>query len=289
MCPLRQNQKTAPRLHYCFLMLLPCFCIPSFLDSVQFSCSVLFNSLQPHGLQHTRLPSSSPTPGNCSNSCPLSRWGHQTISSSVLPFTSWLQSFPASGSFPMSGIFTSGDQNIGASASASVLPMNIQDWFPLRWTGWISLQSKGLSRVFSNTTVQKHQFFSAQGFFNNILLILIGGELLYNTVVVLPYIHMNQPWVYMCSPAWTPLPPPYPSHPSGSPQRTLITLSHASNLDWQPISHMIIYMFKCYSLKSPHPRLLPQSPKVCSLHLCLFCCLSYRVIITIFLNSRYMC
>ena len=126
------------------------------------SHSVMSNSLWPHGLQHTRLPCPSPTLGACSNSCPLSRWCHPTISSSVIPFSSCLQSFPASESFPVSQFFASGGQSIGVSASASVLPMNIQDWFPLGWTGWISLQSKGLSRVFSNTTVQKHQFFGAQ-------------------------------------------------------------------------------------------------------------------------------
>ena len=104
------------------------------------------NSLRPHGLQHARLPCPSPTPGACSNSCPLSRWCHLTFSSLVVPF-SCLQSFPASGSFPVSQFFTSGGQSTGVSASASVLPMNIQDWFPLGWTGWISLQSKGLSRV----------------------------------------------------------------------------------------------------------------------------------------------
>ena len=104
----------------------------------------------------------SPTPGASSNSRPLSRWCHPTISSSVISFSSHLQSFPASGSFPMSQFFASGDQSIGVSASASVLPTNIQDWFPLGWTGWISLQSKGLARVFSNTTVQKHQFFGVQ-------------------------------------------------------------------------------------------------------------------------------
>ena len=129
--------------------------------SVQFSRSVVSDSLWPHGLQHTRLPCPSPTPGVYSNSCPLSRWRHPAISSSVGPF-SRLQSFPASGSFPMSQLFSSDGQSIGVSASASVLPMNIQDWFPLGLTGWISLQSRGLSRVFSNTTVQKHQFFSAQ-------------------------------------------------------------------------------------------------------------------------------
>ena len=126
-----------------------------------FSHSVVSNSLQPHGLPNARLPCPSPSPGVCSNSCPLSQWCHPTISSSVVPF-SCLQSFPASGSFLMSQLFASGGQSIGASASASVLPMNFQDWFPLGWTGWISLQSKGLSRVFSNTTVQKHQFFGAQ-------------------------------------------------------------------------------------------------------------------------------
>ena len=130
--------------------------------SVQFSCSVMSNFLWPHGLQHTRLPCPSPAPRACSNSCQLSRWCHPTISSFVIPFSSCLQSFLASGSFHMSQFFTSGGQSVGVSASASVLPMNIQDWFPLGWTGWISLQSKGLSRVFSKTTVQKHPFFSAQ-------------------------------------------------------------------------------------------------------------------------------
>ena len=129
--------------------------------SVQFSLPVVSDSLWPYGLQHTRLPCSSPTPGVYSNPCPLSRWCHPTISSSVIPFSS-LQSFPASGSFRMSQLFTSVGQSIRVSASTSVLPMNIQDWFPLGWTGWISLQSKGLSRISSNTTVQKHQFFSAQ-------------------------------------------------------------------------------------------------------------------------------
>ena len=131
-------------------------------SSVQFSHSVLSDSLQPHGLQHTKPPSPSPPPGVYSNSCPLSWWCHPTISSSVTPFSSCLQSFPASGYFLVSQFFTSGGQSIGVSASASVLPMNIQDWFPLGRTGWISLQSKGLSRVFSNTTIQKHQFFGAQ-------------------------------------------------------------------------------------------------------------------------------
>ena len=120
------------------------------------------DSLQPQGLQHSRLPCPSPTPGVCANSCPLNWWWHPTISSSVVPLSSCLQSFPALGSFLMSQLFASCGQNIGVSASTSVLPMNIQGWFPLGLTGLISMQSKGLSRVFSNTTVQKHQFFSTQ-------------------------------------------------------------------------------------------------------------------------------
>ena len=127
-----------------------------------FSHSAMSNSLWPHGLQHSRLPCPSPTPGACSNLCPLCQWCHPTISSSVTPFSSCLLSFPASGAFLMSWLFSSRGESIGVSALASVLPMNIQDWFPLILTGLISLQSKGLSRVFSNTTVQKHQFFSTQ-------------------------------------------------------------------------------------------------------------------------------
>ena len=127
----------------------------------QFSHSVVSDSLWPHGLQHARLSCPSPTPGACSDSHPLNRWCHPTISSSVISF-SCLQPFPASRSFPMSQFFTSDDQSIGVSALASVHSMNIQDWFPLGWTGWISLLSRGLSKVFSNTTVQKHQFFGAQ-------------------------------------------------------------------------------------------------------------------------------
>ena len=124
--------------------------------------SVMSNSLWSRGLQHARLPCPSPFPGACSDSHPLSQWCHPTTSSSVVPFSSCLQSFPASGSFLMSQVITSGGQSIRASALASVLPINIQDWFPLGLTDLISLQSKGLSRVFFNTTVQKHQFFSAQ-------------------------------------------------------------------------------------------------------------------------------
>ena len=131
-------------------------------SSVQFSHAVMSDSLQPHGLQHTRPLCPSPTPGVYSNSYPLSHWCHPTISSSVVPF-SHLQSFPASGSFPMSQLFTtSGGQSNRVSASAPVLPMNTQDWCLLGWTGWITLQSKELSRIFSNTTVQKHQFFCTQ-------------------------------------------------------------------------------------------------------------------------------
>ena len=131
-------------------------------SSVQFSCLFVSDSLRPHESQHTRPPCPSPTPGVHSDSRPSSQWCHPAISSSVVLFSSCPQSLPASGSFPMSQLFTWGGQSIGASALASVLPMNTQDWSPLEWTGWISLQSKGLSRVFSNTTVQKHQFFSAQ-------------------------------------------------------------------------------------------------------------------------------
>ena len=129
---------------------------------IEFSLSVVSDPLRPHGLQHTRPPCPSPTPRVYSNLCPLSWWCHPTISSFVVPFSSCLQSFPASGPFQMSHFFPSSGQSIGVSALASVLLMNIQYWFPLGWTGWISLLSKGLSRVFSNTTVQKHQFFGAQ-------------------------------------------------------------------------------------------------------------------------------
>ena len=132
------------------------------IPSVQFSRSVISNSLQPHEHQHTRPPHPSPTPGVYPNSRPSSRWCHPAISSSVIPFSSCPQSFPASGSFQINQLFTSGGQSIGVSASTSVLPMNIQDWSPLEWTGWISLLSKGLPRVFSNTAVQKHQFFGTQ-------------------------------------------------------------------------------------------------------------------------------
>ena len=131
------------------------FCHP------QFSRSVMSNTLRFHGLQHARIPCPSPAPRTCSNSCPSSQWCHPAISSSVIPFCSCPQSLPASGSFPMSQFFASPGQSIGVSASTSVLPLNIQDWFPLGLTGWISLQSKGLSTVLCNTTIQKHQFFGA--------------------------------------------------------------------------------------------------------------------------------
>ena len=140
-----------------------------YMNVKNFNCFVVFSSvtqsyptLQPHGLQHARPPCPSSTPRVHPNSCPLSCWCHPTISSSAIPFSSCPQSFPASGSFQMSQFFISGGQSIGVSASISVLPMNTQDWSPLGWTGWISMQSKGLSKVFSNTTVQKHQFFDAQ-------------------------------------------------------------------------------------------------------------------------------
>ena len=142
---------------YCFKNMR----VIQFYWSVHFSHSVLSDSLRPHGLQHARLPCLSPTPGACSNSCPSNQWYHPTISSYVAPF-SCLQSCPVSGSFLMSQFFASGGQSIGVSASTSDLPVNMQDWYTLWLTGLISLQSKGLSRVFSNTTVEKHQFFSAQ-------------------------------------------------------------------------------------------------------------------------------
>ena len=133
-----------------------------FKISVQFSRLVMSDSLQPYEPQYARPPCPSPTPRVYPNSCPLNQWCHPTISSLVIPFSSCPQSFPASGSFPMSQLFASSGQSIVVSSSTSVLPMNTQDWSPLGWTGWISLQSKGLSRALSNTTVQKHQFFSTQ-------------------------------------------------------------------------------------------------------------------------------
>ena len=132
------------------------------LCSVQFICSEVSDSLRPHELKHARPLWPSPIPRVYPNSCPLSQWCHPTISSSVSPFFPCLQPLPASGSFPMNQFFTSGGQSIGVSASVSILQMNPQDWFPLGWTGWFSLQSRGFSRVFSNTTVQKHQFFGAR-------------------------------------------------------------------------------------------------------------------------------
>ena len=138
------------------------YCLWKTFSSVQFSRSVVSNSLRPHESQHTRPPCPSPTPGVHSDSRPSSQWCHPAISSSFVPFSSCPQSLPASKSFPVSQLFAWGGQSTGVSASALVLPMNTQDWAPLGWTGWISLQSKGLSRVLSNTTVQKHQFFGAQ-------------------------------------------------------------------------------------------------------------------------------
>ena len=156
ICSLCKNSIMNMRLYPAMFILLHTHL------SIQLSSSVVCKFLWLHGLQHSKLLCSSLTPRTCSHSCPLSRSGHPTISSSFVPFSSCLQSFPASGSFLRNQFFTSGGQSIAVSASASVLPMNIQDWFPLGCTGWISLQSKGLSRVFSNTIVQKHQFFGTQ-------------------------------------------------------------------------------------------------------------------------------
>jgi len=155
------TQGSNPGLPHCRRILYQLYFKECIYIYIQFSCSVMSNSLRPHEPQH-RPPCPSPTPGVYLNSCPSSRWCNPAISSSVVSFSSCLQSFPASGSFPKSQFFASGGQSIGVSASTSVLPMNTQDWSPLGWSGWIFLQSKGLSRVFSNTTVQKHQFFGAQ-------------------------------------------------------------------------------------------------------------------------------
>ena len=154
-------------LKWC-VVLLKIKCIGVHTDTYIYHCCCSAEKLgptlfSPHGLQHTRLTCPSQSPGVCSNSCLLSQWCHPTISSSVAPFSSYPQSFPAPGSFQMSQLFTSGGQSIGVSASASVLPMNIKDWFPLGLTDMISLQAKGLSRVFPRTTIQKHQFSGAQG------------------------------------------------------------------------------------------------------------------------------
>ena len=153
--PWRHSKPCSNNMFYksnCFVHLDSSLSSGSWFSSV----SVMSNSLRPHGLQYARLPWPSPNPGAYSNACPLHQWCHPTISFSVIPFSSHLQSFPASGAFQMSQFFSSGGQSIGVSASTSVLPTNIQDWFLLGWTGWISLLSKGLSRIFSNTTVQKH-------------------------------------------------------------------------------------------------------------------------------------
>ena len=147
---------------YYFLWICHLTIAKIFIGSYQFNYSIISNTLQLHGLQHAKFLCLSPAPEVCLNSCWSNQWCHPTISSSVIPFSSCLQSFPASGSFPRSQFFTSGGWSIGASALASVFPMNIQNWFPLGLTGLTSLQSKGLSRVFSNTTVQNHQFFSPQ-------------------------------------------------------------------------------------------------------------------------------
>ena len=155
------SRKYSVLLLWCSKLHYHCLCSGTNF-SLQFSRSVVSDSSRPHESQHARPPCPSPTPGVHPSLCPSSRWCHPTISSSVVPFSSCPQSFSASGSFQMSQLFAWGDQSFGVSASTSALPMNTQDWSPLGKTGWISLQSKGLSRVFSNTTVQKHQFFCSQ-------------------------------------------------------------------------------------------------------------------------------
>ena len=149
-------------MYWCWLPLIYKFTFVWIFSSVQFSRSVLSDSLRTHELQHARPPCPSPTPGVHANSCPSSPWCHPAISSSIVPFSTYPQTLPASESFPMRQLFTWSGQSTGVSALASFLPKNTQDWSPLEWTGWISLQSKGLSRVFSNTTIQKHQLFSPQ-------------------------------------------------------------------------------------------------------------------------------
>ena len=161
-CRKTKQKSTRSNKHSCAKMSVLKETQKDYFRDVQFSRSVVSDSLRPHESQHARPPCPSPTPEVYPNSCPSCWWYHPAISSSVVPFSSCPQSLPTSGSFPMSQLFTWGGQSIGVSASASVLPMNTQDWSPLGWTGWISLQSKGISRVFSNTTVQKHQFFGAQ-------------------------------------------------------------------------------------------------------------------------------
>ena len=157
---MQKSTKLIKHLIYIYGLCVPVLYI--YDVSFQFSLSVVSDSLRPRESQHSRPPCPSPTPRVYSNSCPSSRWCHPAISSSVVPFSSCLQSLPGSGSFPMSQLFAWGGQSIGVSAAASVLPMNTQDLSPLGWTGWISSQSMGLSKVFSNTTVQKHQFFGTQ-------------------------------------------------------------------------------------------------------------------------------
>ena len=164
------------KMHDSFLVLRLLNC---FMASIQFGCSVVSNSLQPHGLQHTWFPCPSLFPGVCSNSCQLGWWCHPTISSC-------LQTLPVSESFPASRLWASGGQSIGASVLASILPMNIQYWFPLRLTGWISLLSKGLSRVFSRTTFQKHQFFGTQPF-------LLSNSHIHTWLLEKPWFWLDRP------------------------------------------------------------------------------------------------
>ena len=186
------------------------------------SHSVMSDSLQPHGLQHIRPPCPSPTPGAYSNSCPLHRWCHPTISSSLVPFSSCLQSFPASGSFPMSQFFASGGQRIGVSASASVLAMNIQDWFSLGLTGWISFQSKGLSKssptpqfIRINSLVLSFLFLNIYGHFKNFI---FYWKILPYNVVLVSAIHQYESAIsrHMSPPCLAFCPPPTTSHPSRS-------------------------------------------------------------------------
>ena len=196
------------------------------------------DSLWPHESQHARPPCPSPTPGVHSNSGPSSQWCYLIISSSVASSPCVFSLFLSAGSFPMNWLFASGGQSIGASASASVLPMNIQGWFPLGLTGLISLQYKGLSRVFSNTTVYLFIF------------------LLYNIVLVLPYISINPPRVYTCSSSWTPLPPPSPYQSSGSSQCT--SPKHPVSCIEPGLA--IHFLYDIIHVSMPFSQIFPPSP-----------------------------
>ena len=238
---------------------------------------VVFQSLsriwlcKPMELQHARLPCPSPSPRICSNSFPWNQWCHPTISSSFVPFSSCLLSFPGSESFLMSWLFASDGQSVGTSTSHSDLPMTIQNLFPLGLTVLTSLLYKGLSFYFNIYHLPFIYYFF----------------LLYNIVLVLPYINMNPPRVYTCSPSWTPLLPPSSYHPSGSSQCT--RPKHPVSYI-EPGDSFLIWYYTCFNAIFPnHPTFsLSHRIQKSVLYIFLFCCLTNRVIVTIFLNSIYM-